>query len=277
MYLRKRLRAVTERLGKLEEERRDFVAALPQRVQRRIGQPVSRVSRATPWAMWAADTLMIANAYGLFGTVALPFPQSEYLSNGVQLVRAAAVSFGLTFGLKMVGNQARGLAEELRERWQPAGMVSDAIVATTVVGTAVMLALSAAQLQQAFLKLATGGSEVHLPTSVLFWIVAFLGAVSFAVGYFGNEPELARVAVLDASIAATRSELDAVTEQLAVERGVGRGLRAKRTAIDERERLELAEQAAHTERRVYAHLAGNVPVYGLPVASEAARVPGKTA
>ena len=233
----------------LKEEREGVVAGLSGRLRRRVGQPVSRVSKLTPWAMWVADTLMIANAYGVFGAVALPFPDSLYVGNATQLMRAAMVSFALVFGLRMVGSKLRDIAEELRESRPLAAIVLDGSIVLVVVGAGVMLALSAAQLQAGFLGVAAGGSVVHLPTSVLFWIVAFLGAVSFAAGYLGNEPAIARIAGFDTLIETTRIELNTIGAQLARQLGVVRGWRARLKAIDERERLEIIEQHEHSERR----------------------------
>lgn len=266
--------ATEERLGGLEEERAALFAGLPWRVRRRVGQRVSRVAKLTPWAMWGADTLLIANAYGVFGAVALPLPQSAYLSNAVMLLRAALVSFGLVFGLRLVGGRLRDIAEEAREQTPLVGRVGDGLVAGVVVGAAVMLAVSAARLQQAFLQLALGGTQVAVPTSVLLSIVAFLGAVSLAAGYFSAEPELARLAGLDTLIATARAEVAAATERVARQLGVAREMRARLAAIDESEQHELAEHAEQTNRRVYAHIGGNPDIYGLELDTEAALLPG---
>lgn len=266
--------AADERLGEVAEERAALFAGLPWRVRRRAGQRVSRVAKLTPWAMWGADTLLIANAYGVFGAVALPAPQSAYLSNAVMLLRAALVSFGLVFGLRLVGGRLRDVAEEAREQTPLVGRAADGLVAAVVIGAAVMLAVSAARLQQAFLRLALGGTQVAVPTSVLLSIVVFLGAVSLAAGYFSAEPELARLAGLDKLIAAARVEVATAAERVARQLGVVRGMRARLAAVDERERHELVEHAEHTNRRVYAHIGGNPDVYGLELDTDATRVPG---
>lgn len=271
---RKQEQVADERVTEVKVERDDFVASLPTRVRRRIGQKLSRVASLTPWAMWVADTLLIANAYGVFGSVALPFPQSESVSNAVQLLRAAAVSFGLVFGLRMVGGRLRDRVEELRERWQPAGHAGDGAVIALVIATAVMLAFSVAQLQQAFLDLTLGGTQVHVPTSVLMSLVVFLGAVSLAAGYFSAEPELARLATLDEQLAKARAELGEARDRAGYQLGVVRALRAHLAAVREAERLDLAEQQAHTERRVYAHVGGNPDVYGVELGDGEAAVPG---
>ena len=272
--LRTQFAAAAAHLAALEAKRDEFVAGLPGRVRRRLGQRVSRVARLTPWAMWLADTLLIANAYGVFGSPALPFPSSSYLSNGVQLLRAAAVSFGFAFGLRWVGGRLRDMAEELRERKEGYGVGIDGLVVMAVLGGAVMLGLSVATLQAAYLSLVLGGSQITVPLSVLASIVVFLGTVSFAAGYFSAEPELARAAVLDAEITSGRSGLEELRESLAVQLGEVRALRKELRGVEEREQHELAEQDAHTEQVVYAHVAGNVPVYGLEVRAEAAKVPG---
>lgn len=261
-------------LGEVEEKRAALFEGLPWRVRRRVGQRVSRVAKLTPWAMWGADTLLIANAYGVFGAVALPFPSSAYLSNAVMLLRAALVSFGLVFGLRMVGARLRDVAEEAREQRPLVGRVSDGLVAAVVIGAAVMLAVSAATLQQAFLRLAMGGTQVAVPTSVLLSIVVFLGAVSLAAGYFSAEPELARLAGLDQLIAAARVDVATAAERVARQLGVVRGMRTRLVAVDEHEQHELVEHAEHTNRRVYAHIGGNPDVYGLELDTEATRVPG---
>ena len=266
--------AAEEQLAKVGEEWATLLAGLPRRVRRRLGQRVSRVAKLTPWAMWGADTLLIANAYGVFGAVAMPFPQSTYLSNAVMLLRAGLVSFGLVFGLRMVGGRLRDVAEEVRERTALVGRAADTLVAGVVIGAAVMLAVSAAALQQAFLQLTMGGTQVAVPTSVLLSIVVFLGAVSLAAGYFSAEPELARLAGLDELIATARAQVANTGERVARQLGVVRALRASLAAIDEREQHELVEHAEHTNRRVYAHIGGNPDVYGLELDTDATRVPG---
>lgn len=263
-----------EELSVAVEARKTFVDNLPPGVLRRIGQRVSRVSKVTPWAMWFADTTLMANPYGLFGAVALPFPASAWASNAIQLLRAAAVAFGLTFGLKMVGGRLRDLADDAREQHPAAGFLADGAIIAVVVSAAVMLASSAAQLQQAFLSLTLGGTEVHVPTSVLLAIVMFLGAVSFATGYFTNEPQLAEVAQLDADLKAARETAAKSVRVLSEQRGVVRARRVEIASLREQERHELAEHQAHGDRRVFAHMAGNVPLYGLQIDSSIGAVPG---
>ena len=273
-FLRNHSSTAAERLRGLEETLDEFVAVLPRRMRRRLGQRSSRASRLTPWMLWGADTLLIANAYGLFGSVALPFPSSSYVSNGVGLFRAAAVSFGLVFGLRLVGGRFRDLTEELRERNPGYGAAGEGLVVSAVVAGAVLLGMAAAKLQAAFLSLMLGGSATAVPSSVLWSIMVFLGAVSFASGFFSTEPELATFAKLEDETTAARSAAEASQEALSLQRGDVRALRRELRGVDERERFDLAEQAAHTERRVFAHVKGNVPVYGLEVGGDAGKVPG---
>ncbi len=276
-WLRRRRGALAERIEAMRSERDRLVAGLPGRLRRRVGQRFSRVARWTPWAMFGADVSLMANPYGIFGGIALPFPSSSYIANATQLLRAGFVAFGLTFGLKLVGSRFRDLAEELRGRSTAAGMGADAFVITVVVVAAVLLASAAARLQAVFLAVATGGSTVSVPTSVLFSIVAFLGAVSFASGFFGNEPELEQVASLDALLTALVAEQGEVEELIASALGELRALRARARAVDEAERLDLEEHARHTDRTVYAHLASDTPLYGVEFAAAEARVPGAPA
>lgn len=272
--LRNRLQDAAGRLADLEREREEFVASLPRRVRRRLGQRPSRIVQATPWVAATADTLLIANAYGLFGSVALPVPASSYLSNGVELLRAAAVSFAFAFGLRMVGGRVRDLVEEARERSAAYGMVGDGLVALSVLVGAVLLGFSAAQLQSVFLGLMLGGSSATVPVSVLGSIVVFLGSVSFASGYFSTEREVAVVAGLDKAIGSARQSLDGVGEGISIHRGEVRSLRKEIKGLQELKQLDLAEQAAHTERVVYAHVGADVLRYGLELNADAAKVPG---
>jgi len=271
---RGRLVRSRERLGAREKHREELVAGLPRWVRRRLGRRLSRLARATPWAFWVADTLMIANAYGLFGSVALPFPSSSYVSNGVSLVRAAAVSYGLVFGLKLVGSRLRDAAEEMRERAQGVGIACDVLVVMGALGGGVLLALSVAKLQAAFLALTLGGSAIHVPLSVLASIVTFQGTISLATGYFGSEPEVAAVAALDQEIATERDKVEKSEEALALQRGEVRALRRELPAVEEREQFDLAEQAAHTERAVYAHIGGDPLTYGVELNADPAKAPG---
>ncbi len=272
--LRNRLQDATSRLADLERKREEFVASLPRRIRRRLGQRPSRIVQATPWVAATADTLLIANAYGLFGSVALPVPASSYLSNGVELLRAAAVSFAFAFGLRMVGGRVRDLAEEARERSDGYGMAGDALVALSVLVGAVLLGFSAAKLQAVFLGLMLGGSSATVPVSVLASIVVFLGSVSFASGYFSTEREVTTVASLDKAISSGRSSLEEIREAFSVQRGEVRALRKELHGLEEQKQLDLVEQAAHTERVVYAHVGGDINRYGLELTADAAKVPG---
>jgi len=272
--LRDRLQDRASRLADLERKRDEFAAGLPRRIRRRLGQRPSLLVQATPWVAATADTLLIANAYGLFGSVALPVPASSYLSNGVELLRAAAVSFAFAFGLRMVGGRMRDLAEEAREHAEGYGMACDGLAALSVLVGAVLLGFSAARLQAVFLGLMLGGSSATVPVSVLASIVVFLGSVSFASGYFSTEREVATVASLDKEIASTRASLEDVREALSVQRGEVRALRKELQGVGEQKQLDLAEQAAHTERVVYAHVGADILRYGLELNADAAKVPG---
>src|SRR5262249_41278906 len=147
-------------------------------------------TKFVPWALFAADTAFLSRAYGLFGDLPLPFPGSVEVSNLTQILRAAAVSLGLVFGLRLVGAKFKDVVEELREHRPLLGVVCDAAVGGLVVAAAVRLIQSTAAMQQALLQIEAGGGSVHVPTSVLLGIVGFLGSVSLACGYFLNEPEL---------------------------------------------------------------------------------------
>jgi hypothetical protein len=250
-----------------------FIGALPRRVRRRLGQRPSRVAKATPWAMWAADTLLMANAYSTLGAVALPFHDSADVSNAVMLVRAGAVAFGVTFGLKAAGSRGRDLVDDLRDQRPAAGVVGDAGVVGAVVAGAVWLASAAARLQQAFLALAFGGTSVHVPTSVLFAIVGFLGVVSFATGYASNEPQLAEAARLDVVLTEANDAAADAAGLLAEQQGVVRSVRKELANLREQHAYELVEHREQTEGRVFRHLDANRLIYGLENASTAAAVP----
>ena len=274
--LRRRRQTNEQEITTTETERAAVIADLPGRLRRRIGQRPSRVARATPWAMFGADVSLMANPYGIFGPIALPFPASTYVGNTTQLLRAVFVAFGFTFGLKMVGAKCRDLSEELRERWLAAGMAADALVIGVIVVSAALLATAAARLQAAFLAIATGGTTVTVPASTLLAIVVFLGAVSFASGFFGNEPELERIAAFDAQLSCLRHERETVDDLVALELGKLRELRAQERAVDDRERLDLDEQARHTDRNAYAHLGTDTSMYGVEFDADEACVPGAT-
>jgi hypothetical protein len=260
----RRLRDVTQlELDETLKKQDEFLHGLPRRVRRVLKRRWGRLVKLVPWAMWGADTMFISRAYGLFGDVPLPFSASVAVSNFTQLLRAGLVSFGLVFGVRLLGAKLRDLVEELRDRHASIGLIADAGVGALVFAGAVRLAASAAQMQQALLQIESGGSNLTLPTSVLFSIVAFLASVSLACGYYLSEPEVDEAAdherrVQEATIAANKAA-QACFNQL----GLVRATRAQLSSLDDEETLALAENQAHTDQRAWTVKRGNVHVYGL--------------
>jgi len=247
-------------------EREAFLNALPRRCRRLLRRKGGRLPRLVPWAVWLADTMVISRAWGLLGPLPLPFHASVSVTNATQVVRAALVSFGLVFGARLVGGKLRELAENLRERWSLLGVACDAGVGALVLASAVKLALATAQMQEALLQIEAGGTSVHLPTSVLFSIVGFLVSVSLAAGYYLNEPAPEQAEDHDRRVAEARAAAVEPADEAARQLGAVRATREELNSLDEEETLALAENEAHTDRRVYAHRAGNVPIYGLELA-----------
>ena len=250
----------------LEEALREqdrFVQGLPRRTQRVLKRRWGRLVKWVPWAMFGADTMFISRAYGLFGDVPLPFSASTGISNFTQLLRAGLVSFGLVFGVRLLGAKLRDLVEELRERHAWMGLFADAGVGALVFAGAVRLAASAAQMQHALLTIESGGSDLRLPTSVLFSIVAFLASVSLACGYYLNEPEVEQAADHERLVEEARVVADEAAAACFAHLGVVRATRAELRSQDGEETLALAENQAHTEQRVWALKRGNISVYGL--------------
>lgn len=254
-----------ERLAELLAAREELIAGLPRRLRRRAGRRQSRLARVTPWAMFVADAMFLSRAYGLLGPLPLPFHASVGVTNLTQIARALAVSFGMAFGLKLAGARIRDAVEEARERRSWLGLASDLVVAGLVVAAAVRLMGATAALQKALVAIVSGGSTISVPGSVFFSIVAFLGTISFAVGYYLAEPKLETILELHTQIETQRSRLIEATKAALAQLGVVRALRACLRGLRGEEAFELAEQAAHTERRVCEHIAGNPHLYGLQI------------
>jgi hypothetical protein len=248
-------------------EREAFLNGLPRRCRRRLRRKSGRLLRLVPWAVWLADTLVISRAWALLGPLPLPFHASVSVTNVTQVLRAALVSFGLVFGARLVGGKLRELADELRERWNLLGMAFDAGVGALVLAGAVKLALATAQMQEALLRIEAGGTSVHLPTSVLFSIVAFLVSVSLAAGYYLNEPAPEQAEDHDRRVTEAKAAADEATDAAAHQLGVVRATREELNSLEEEETLALAENEAHTDRHAHAHRAGNPLIYGLEFAS----------
>ena len=272
-----RRRSETRR--ELERERAEqeaFLTPLPRRVRRVLKRRWGRLVRWVPWAMWGADTMFLSRAYGLFGEVPLPFSASVAVTNMTQVLRAGLVSFGLVFGVRLLGAKLRDLVEELRERHAAVGLLADAGVGALVLVGAVRLAESAAQIQQALLQIEAGGSSVQLPTSVLFSIVAFLASVSLACGYYLSEPEVEQAGDHERRVEVAKAAYEAAAAACHTQLGVVRAAREELRSLDEEETLALAENQAHSDRRVWAHKAGNTVIYGLgpalaPASAQAGR------
>jgi len=243
--------------------REEFLNALPRRLRRLVRRRLNRLFKWVPWALWGADVTIISRAYGLLGPLPLPFHASISVTNVTQVLRAALISFGLVFGLRLVGGNLKEAVDELRERRAWIGLLGDSVVGGLVVVGAVALARSTSQMQAALLQLQAGGSNLHLPTSVLFSIGAFLAAVSFACGYFLSEPELEQAADHDRRVEEAEKAYGQARDAFHAQLGVVRAIREELHSLDRQEALALEENDAHTDRRVHAHKAGNIPLYGL--------------
>ena len=258
-----RVRDVSQlELDRERTEQEAFLSSLPRRVRRVLGRRWWRAAKAVPWAMWAADTAMLSRPYGLFGPLPLPFSASVADTNVTQIGRAAAVSFGLTFGVRLLGAKLRDLVEELRERHASLGLLADAAVGALVFVGAIRLAESAAKIQQVLLQLEAGGSNLQLPTSVLFSIVFFLASVSLACGYYLSEPEVEQAREHERRLDEAKAACDQAVEACHSQLGVVRATRARLRSLEQEETLALAENQAHTDRRIRALQGGNVILYG---------------
>jgi hypothetical protein len=253
-------------LGSERAARDAFVEGLPRRLRRQVRRKLNRLFKWVPWALWGADVTIISRAYGLLGPLPLPFHASVSVTNLTEVARAALISFGLVFGLRLVGGKLKEAVDELRERRSWVGPAADSVVAGLVVVGAVALARSTSQMQAALLQLEAGGSNLHLPTSVLFSIGAFLASVSLACGYFLNEPELEHAADHDRRVKDAEKTHGQAQDAFHGQLGIVRATREELRSIDRQEALALRENDAHTDRRVHAHKAGNVPLYGLETA-----------
>jgi len=251
-----------KQLEREHDARAAFLKSLAPRVRRVLKRRWGRLVRWVPWAMWGADTMFLSRAYGLFGAVPLPFSPSVAVTNVTQILRAGLVSFGLVFGVRLLGAKLRDLVEELRERHATIGLIADASVGALVFLGAIRLAESTAQIQQTLLQIEAGGSNLQLPTSVLFSIVAFLASVSLACGYYLNEPEIDQAADHDRRVERAQAAYEQAAEAYETQLGVVRATREQLRSLDEEETYELAENAAHTDRRVRAVHHGNIVLYG---------------
>ncbi len=246
--------------------REEFINGLPRRLRRLVRRKLNRLFKWVPWAVFGADVTIISRAYGLLGPLPLPFQASVSVTNVTQLLRAALISFGLVFGLRLIGGKLKEAVDELRERRAWVGLLCDCVVGGLVVVGAVGLARSTSQMQAALLQLQAGGSNLHLPTSVLFSIGALLAAVSLACGYFLNEPELEQAADHDRRVAKAEKMYAHAQDAFHAQLGIVHATREELRSLDRQEALALHENDAHSDRRVHAHKAGNVPLYGLEAA-----------
>jgi hypothetical protein len=261
-----RRQQAVERLASERAAQEAFLNGLPRRLRRLVHRRLNRLFKWVPWALFGADVTIISRAYGLLGPLPLPFHASVGLSNATQLLRAALISFALVFGLRLVGGKLKETVDDVRDHRAWIGLLADSLVGVLVVAGAVALTRSASQMQAALLQLEAGGSDLRLPTSVLFSIGVFLAAVSFACGYFLNEPELEQAADHDRRVQAAEEAYEQARDAFHTQLGIVRATREELRSLDRQEALAVQENDAHTKRRVHAHKAGNVPLYGLEAA-----------
>lgn len=270
----RRAQAQTE-FNEAAAERDEFAKGVPVWRRRMLGRRTGRAVRMVPWALWAADTMIISRAWGLFGGVPVPFVHSSTsVSSLTSLLRAGLVSFGLIFGMRMVGSRLREAADRVRLGDERIGIASDVTVVGVVLFFAVQLATSTSQMQAALMKVVGGSTSVQVPTSALFAIVAFLMAFSLASGYFLTETEIEQAQVHEERVADLR---DALNTAIAFENttvGEVRSVREQLRGLDREEQLLIAEQEAHIDEEVYVHKKANVHIYGLDLAEELDRDAG---
>jgi uncharacterized membrane protein YciS (DUF1049 family) len=256
-----------ERLARAIKNQTDFLARVPEAKRRFLNSRVARTLPFVPWALWAADTMIIDRAWGLFGAVAIPFVAA---STGVaaltMLLRAGLVSFGLIFGVRFAGGRLREVVDQVRAKNPKIGLVCDASVAGAVFVAAIGLAAATTQMQAALLRIVAGGSNVTVPIALLFAIVGFLITVSFACGYFLNEPELKEARLHEKRVKKAQKELNSAVSAENTQKGVVRSIIEELRGLDRQEQLLVKEQEAHADEEVYILKAQNGPVYGFEFA-----------
>jgi hypothetical protein len=266
--LRFRSDRAREELEKAKSDRDTFIQNVQKPRQRYLNTPVARTMPFVPWTLWGADTMIIARAWGLFGPVAIPFiPASGSVATLTALLRAGLVSFGLIFGVRFAGGRLRDTVDQLRDK-PKVGHICDASVAGAVVVAAIALAATTAEMQAALLQIVSGGSNVSVPTVLLFAIVAFLITVSLASGYFLNEPELKEARVHEKRVKVGLETLDAAISIEDEQRGVVRSTIEELRGLKRQEDLLIEEQKAHANEEIFTLKAANGPVYGFEFADE---------
>lgn len=254
--------AVTE----AEKERDTFMERVPAWRRWRLGRKPGRVMAWVPWALWVADTTIMARPWGVFGSVPLPFVQSVDSSRAGQLVRAASVSLALVFGMRFAGGRLRDVADRERLQKERVGSAIDLSVIGMVVAFGVMLAQATAEMQASTVDVLAGGTGVTVPVASLASIVLFMMALSFAFGYFLNEVEVEQAQANETRVIEARAALAEAVAAETVAWGEVRSLRDELASLARREQLEVDEQKAHNDTEVAAHKNTNQHVYGVDVA-----------
>ena len=254
--------------------RTEFLGRLSPEQARLIGRRVSRAVQLVPWALWLADTWIIARAWGLLGPAPVPFTSpSVGLTQFTSLARAGLVSYALIFGAGLVSGQLRGTVERLRARLPLVAGLVDLGIVLLVLGWALRLAVSTATMQAVLLEVESGGSNVSVPRSVLFSIVAFLITVSVACGYFLHEPERDQAHAHDKTVKTLGSGLETAVAAENTQRGKVWELRQQLHGLVRQEQLLTTEQDAHTDHTVYVHKQNNPYMYGLELPDPTAAKP----
>jgi hypothetical protein len=256
------------------EHQEEFIGGVPPPRRRFLRRRASRALRLVPWVLLLAETAIISRAWGIFGPVPVPFvPPSEAFTDATQVLRAGLVSFALVFGGRLAGAKVREVVDELRARHRVIGWLADTTVAGAVVAGAVLVARATAELQGALLELQAGGSNIEVPTSVLYSIAGFLVVVSFAAGYVLNEPEPEQALEHEQRVVDAKAALEAAVRLENKQRSAVRATREQLRGLDRQEQLLIAEQHAHRDEEVYEHIKANPLVFGLEMAgrTQAAR------
>jgi hypothetical protein len=267
--LRFRTEQARDRLSEAVKYRTAFLARVPKEARRFLNVATGWTAKIVPWALLGTDTSLMVRPWGLYGEVDLPFVHpSPSVASLTMLARAALVSFAIVFGGRFVAGHLRAIVDELRPEHRTACLACDLGVIGVVVVALAGVAAAAAELQAALLQIVAGGSNVNVPTVLLFAIVAFMITVSFACGYFLNQPELRQAHRLEKRVKKCRKALDRAVSAENVQRGTVRSTLEELRGLDRQEKLLIEEQNAHAEAEVYVIKGANGPVFGFEFKDE---------
>lgn len=246
-----------------------FLTGVPDDRRDELERHSSRLARLVPVALIALDTTIMIGPWHLFGAPSLPFlPYHDQTAVAAlfAILRALLVSLALIATAKLAGSAVRMRIGD----HHAARRAGDVVLFLSVLVTTILLVISTAKMQAAYIAIASGGFANHLPTSVFLMVTLFVIVASVANGYWTTTPLAERNARLVAAVDQSWKKREQAAKELDARETAVRAIAQERAHLLASLRELENEQLAYEQRDEATGHLSNWPLHGLEDLSPAA-------